>query len=438
MAEITEPGLEEKPLDPVEARQIREKEVLFLRHQIQKAFLSRGEAPQEKQMPLMVVYFQRLEGYADLDVDVIRITKIDKALRLLNKLNTIPRDDEFQFRRRSTELLSRWDSLLNHDPTSTKTMDPDKTTNRVQNQQSTVMIEEGQKPDTRAEKTVKTTMEPPVINSKTEKPVKTVQPSCLVIEKLESKESTPEAAPQGQRGSRRRTHGEKAQQQTFPTTEISVKAVFAYIDERFTSNPVALPSTSSSSLPTTETRPFPRSKQLKQLPQRESHHSRTKESTTNPSPAVVPQGEDTQYTLHEGSPKTSKRAKRYPPNHSRVSHTSAQCTRASNRNPSAQALAALDKQPYRPKLPSSTRSTIRPTRQSRRMVQEQQSTAEENGDVTPHDDMNGPKEPRDSTVNEIASSTEPSGFDSLLAASKFLAKDERLAEATYRIDMISD
>ena len=86
--------------------------VLFLRHKLQKGFLSRDQAPQESEMSAMSNYIKKLEGYADLEVSIIRTTKINKVLKALIKLNTIPKDEEFNFRGRSVELLGQWNKLL--------------------------------------------------------------------------------------------------------------------------------------------------------------------------------------------------------------------------------------------------------------------------------------------------------------------------------------
>jgi hypothetical protein len=83
---------------------------------LQKGFLSRDQAPQEEEMPQMSSFIKKLEGYADLEVSIIRQTKINKVLKALIKLNTIPRDEEFQFRKRSLELLTQWNKILGAEP----------------------------------------------------------------------------------------------------------------------------------------------------------------------------------------------------------------------------------------------------------------------------------------------------------------------------------
>lgn len=90
--------------------------MLFFRHKLQKGFLSRDQAPLEEDMPQMSTYIKKLEGYADLEVAIIRTTKINKVLKALIKLNTIPRDEEFQFRKRSLDLLSQWNKILGSEP----------------------------------------------------------------------------------------------------------------------------------------------------------------------------------------------------------------------------------------------------------------------------------------------------------------------------------
>lgn len=57
-------------------------------------------------------YFGKLEGYKELEVAIIRKTKINKVLKMIVKLSSIPRDEEFQFRQRAIDLLSRWKNDL--------------------------------------------------------------------------------------------------------------------------------------------------------------------------------------------------------------------------------------------------------------------------------------------------------------------------------------
>lgn len=68
-------------------------------------------------MPQMAIYIKKLEAYDDkLEVSIIRNTKINKVLKGIIKLNSIPKDEEFNFRERSVKLLGVWNQLLGAEP----------------------------------------------------------------------------------------------------------------------------------------------------------------------------------------------------------------------------------------------------------------------------------------------------------------------------------
>ena len=91
--------------------------VLFVRHKLQKGFISRDQPPKEEEMTAMSNFFSKLEKHADLEVSIIRATKINKVLKMIVKLSSIPRDEEFQFRQRAVNILSKWKTLLDADAT---------------------------------------------------------------------------------------------------------------------------------------------------------------------------------------------------------------------------------------------------------------------------------------------------------------------------------
>ncbi|PMD25162.1 hypothetical protein NA56DRAFT_473079 [Hyaloscypha hepaticicola] len=95
-----------------EKRAKKEKEILFLRHKLQKGLLTRDQDPKEEEMKQMSEYVLKLEGYADLEVSIIRATKINKVLKAILKLNTIPKEEDFRFKPRSQTLLDKWNKLL--------------------------------------------------------------------------------------------------------------------------------------------------------------------------------------------------------------------------------------------------------------------------------------------------------------------------------------
>jgi hypothetical protein len=91
---------------------VLQKEVLFLRHKLQKGLLTRDQEPKEEEMQLMSDYVTKLEGFPDLEVSIIRATKINKVLKAILKLDNIPKEDEFKFKSRSQVLLDKWNKLL--------------------------------------------------------------------------------------------------------------------------------------------------------------------------------------------------------------------------------------------------------------------------------------------------------------------------------------
>lgn len=111
-----EPAAPAEPeVDPETKRKNKEKEVLFLRHKLQKGLLTRDQQPKEEEMKMMSEYITKLEGYADLEVSIIRVTKINKVLKGILKLESIPKEEEFKFKERSSELLGKWNKILEKD-----------------------------------------------------------------------------------------------------------------------------------------------------------------------------------------------------------------------------------------------------------------------------------------------------------------------------------
>lgn len=102
----------EPELSPEEKHARKEKEVLFLRHKLQKGLLTRDQEPKEEEMKLMSEYIAKLEGFPDLEVSIIRATKINKVLKAILKLDNIPKEEEFQFKPRSQSLLDKWNERL--------------------------------------------------------------------------------------------------------------------------------------------------------------------------------------------------------------------------------------------------------------------------------------------------------------------------------------
>ena len=86
-----------------------------MRHKLQKGLLDSTKKPKEEDMKQMSEFITKLEGYSDLEVSIIRATKINKVLKGILKLEDIPKEAEFKFRERSTELLTKWNKILESD-----------------------------------------------------------------------------------------------------------------------------------------------------------------------------------------------------------------------------------------------------------------------------------------------------------------------------------
>ncbi|KAL9586680.1 MAG: hypothetical protein Q9212_000749 [Teloschistes hypoglaucus] len=110
------PKVQEKRVSAKEAYQAKEKRILYFRHKLQRGFLSRDVPPKEEEMGTMAEYLTELETYGDLEATIILNTKINKVLRGMVKIPSIPLDEIHQFKERSLKLLGKWnETLLAHD-----------------------------------------------------------------------------------------------------------------------------------------------------------------------------------------------------------------------------------------------------------------------------------------------------------------------------------
>jgi hypothetical protein len=85
-------------------------------------------------MQQMSEFVNKLEGYADLEVSIIRATKINKVLKAILKLTNIPKEEEFQFKPRSQSLLDKWNKLLASEQGTPVAAAPPTTTNGVKDE----------------------------------------------------------------------------------------------------------------------------------------------------------------------------------------------------------------------------------------------------------------------------------------------------------------
>jgi hypothetical protein len=86
-------------------------------------------------MANMNTYFKQLEEAENLGAEVIKQTKIHKVLRAILKLSSIPREDEFHFKKRSNDLLQAWTGALAAESANEAAAPAEPTTNGVKHEE---------------------------------------------------------------------------------------------------------------------------------------------------------------------------------------------------------------------------------------------------------------------------------------------------------------
>ncbi|PSK60490.1 hypothetical protein B9Z65_640 [Elsinoe australis] len=128
----------------------REKAIFYLRHRLQKGFLSSDAPPKDDDMPAMADFFDQLEQHKDLEAAIIRNTKIHKVLKNILRLDTVPRDDEFNFKKRSQDMLDHWGGALSA-PTDGKAEAKPATNGAAKSEEPAKAEESGAKEETKEE-----------------------------------------------------------------------------------------------------------------------------------------------------------------------------------------------------------------------------------------------------------------------------------------------
>lgn len=77
--------------------------------------MQRDQAPKEEEMEQMTKYLSELEAFGEIEVSIIRETKINKVLRGIIKLPSIPKEEQYKFRERCVDVLQAWKTLLDSD-----------------------------------------------------------------------------------------------------------------------------------------------------------------------------------------------------------------------------------------------------------------------------------------------------------------------------------
>lgn len=91
---------------------------------------------------MMSDYVTKLESFPDLEVSIIRATKINKVLKAILKLESIPKEEEFQFKHRSQVLLDKWNKLLAVDGAPAPTPGASAATNGVNGSSEAASVKE--------------------------------------------------------------------------------------------------------------------------------------------------------------------------------------------------------------------------------------------------------------------------------------------------------
>lgn len=66
-------------------------------------------------MQQMADYFTQLESHQDLEEKIIKDTKINKVLKAIIKLDSIPKEEVYNFKKRSADLLNAWGKSMGGD-----------------------------------------------------------------------------------------------------------------------------------------------------------------------------------------------------------------------------------------------------------------------------------------------------------------------------------
>jgi hypothetical protein len=110
--------LEEPHMAEEEGRCRRSAQIFYLRHYLQQGFLSPGQAPKHEDMS---EHLRQLEQCELHEANLIVESKVCKVLRRVIKLDYIPGDEQYSFKQRAKDFLSRWTRVLavNRDHTTT-------------------------------------------------------------------------------------------------------------------------------------------------------------------------------------------------------------------------------------------------------------------------------------------------------------------------------
>jgi hypothetical protein len=95
--------------DLKEHLETRTKLVRSIRHRLQRGFI--GRTPLSEELPDLSNHLGRLEGLPELELSVMRETKIKKLLSAILRTKDIPEESKYKFKSRITAVLAGWNKL---------------------------------------------------------------------------------------------------------------------------------------------------------------------------------------------------------------------------------------------------------------------------------------------------------------------------------------
>ena len=101
----------------------RTKILRSIRHRLQRGFLM--DKPTSEDLPDLSRYITRLEEIPDLEVSIMRATKIKKVLTAISRIEQIPEEETYKFKDRIAKILDVWNrNEQTTVPTTGTTADP--------------------------------------------------------------------------------------------------------------------------------------------------------------------------------------------------------------------------------------------------------------------------------------------------------------------------
>lgn len=158
-------------------------------------------------MATMDGFFKKLDQHADLEVSIIRKTKIHKVLRMIVKLSSIPRDEEFHFRQRALDILSKWRNVLDADAAGPDEKDESKPKANGLNKEGSAESQTKPEGEGQKEAEAKTSKEGTAESNE-------IMPDADTVEKAQAPEPAKETPKEGgvpeEKGSEEKTTEEKS------------------------------------------------------------------------------------------------------------------------------------------------------------------------------------------------------------------------------------